>query len=227
MAALTGIPMRSPVSGQQRAAHIPSNIVLKPRPAAAAFSVNVSCRSGRTAALQVQNFKFLKEMGLKKPGFLPDFGKEKRKAVLDRFYTSFDAQTYDELLADTFELVDTSEPSKKFTKQDWKRLVLDHVIPAIPDFSWTHATDGTKDEKDGYSIVVVKATGHHTGQAFSLPTVDAPSVEASGKKFQLAEEKVRVKVEDGQIQRMEVLRNKGAGPRALYEALGGKMPATV
>ena len=26
-------------------------------------------------------------------------------------------QTYDELLADTFELVDTSEPSKKFTKQ--------------------------------------------------------------------------------------------------------------
>ena len=35
----------------------------------------VSSRSGRAAALQVQNFKFLKEMGLKKPGFLPDFGK--------------------------------------------------------------------------------------------------------------------------------------------------------
>ena len=34
-------------------------------------------------------------------------------------------------------------------------------------------------------------------------------------------------VEDGQIQKMEVLGNKGAGPRALYEALGGKMPATV
>ena len=68
--------------------------------------------------------------------------------MLDRFYTSFDAQvlfcllvpcapclsgfrmsspeqsaplvplqTYDELLADTFELVDTSEPSRNFTKQ--------------------------------------------------------------------------------------------------------------
>ena len=36
--------------------------------------------------------------------------------------------------------------------------------------------DGTKDEKDGFSTVVVKATGHHTGQAFSLPTVDAPAV---------------------------------------------------
>ena len=35
----------------------------------------IRSRSGRTAALQVQNFKFLKEMGLKKPGFLPDFGK--------------------------------------------------------------------------------------------------------------------------------------------------------
>jgi len=23
---------------------------------------------------------------------------------------------------------------------DWKRLMLDHVIPAIPDFSWSHAT---------------------------------------------------------------------------------------
>ena len=40
----------------------------------------------------------------------------------------------------------------------------------------TGSADGTKDEKDGYSIVVVQATGHHTGQAFSLPTVDAPSV---------------------------------------------------
>ena len=36
-----------------------------------------------------------------------------------------------------------------------------------------------------------------------------------------------MQVEDGQIQKMEVLGNKGAGPRALYEALGGKMPATV
>lgn len=30
--------------------------------------------------------------GLKKPAFLPDFGKDKRKALLDRFYTNFDRQ---------------------------------------------------------------------------------------------------------------------------------------
>ncbi|CAL5223759.1 g6322 [Coccomyxa viridis] len=226
MATLTGLHIRTPVSGQQRAAHLPSKIAFKPCNAAA-FSVHAPCRSGRSTTLHIQNFKFLKNVGLKKPGFLPDFGKEKRKAVLDRFYTNFDAQTYDELLADGFELVDTTEPNRKYSKQDWKRLMLDHVIPAIPDFSWSHATDGTKDEKDGFSTVVVKATGHHTGQAFSLPTVDAPAVQPSGKKFQLAEEKIRVKVEDGQIQKMEVLGNKGAGPRALYEALGGKTPATV
>ena len=38
---------------------------------------------------------------------------------------------------------------------------------------------------------------------------------------------VLIQVEDGQIQRMEVMHNKGAGPRALYEALGGKMPVSV
>ena len=31
--------------------------------------------------------------------------------------TSVRLQTYDELLADNFELVDTSEPNKKYTKQ--------------------------------------------------------------------------------------------------------------
>lgn len=32
-------------------------------------------RFGRSTTLHIQNFKFLKEMGLKKPAFLPDFGK--------------------------------------------------------------------------------------------------------------------------------------------------------
>jgi hypothetical protein len=34
-----------------------------------------------------------------------------------------------------------------------------------------------------------------------------------------------LQVEDGQIQRMEVLPAKGAGPLALYKALGGKVAA--
>ena len=98
-------------------------------------------RSGRAAVLQVQNFKFLKEMGLKKPGFLPDFdfGKvryrshcrviitratwwyistfhfalqEKRKAVLDRFYTSFDAQVLCCLLASCVPCLSGNERSR-------------------------------------------------------------------------------------------------------------------
>ncbi|KAK9917218.1 hypothetical protein WJX75_001950 [Coccomyxa subellipsoidea] len=178
-------------------------------------------RSGRRAVLEVQNFKFMKELGLKKPAFLPDFGKEKRKALLDRFYTNFDVQTYDELLADNFEIVEAGENPKSYSKSEWITLILDHTIPAIPDFQWGHATDGAKDD-DGYSIVIVQATGHHTGKAFTLGG-KFPPVEASGKRFVLEEEKVRVKVEDGKIQRMEVLPVKGAGPLALYKALGGKI----
>jgi len=45
--------------------------------------------------------------------------------------------------------------------------------------------DGTKDEKDGYSTVVVQATGHHTGKAFSLPKVDAPAVGHTSALHQL------------------------------------------
>jgi hypothetical protein len=33
------------------------------------------------------------------------------------------------------------------------------------------SADGAKD-KDGYSIVIVQATGHHTGKAFSIPGSD-------------------------------------------------------
>ncbi len=54
------------------------------------------------------------------------------------------------------------------------------ALPSAEQFPTTlhlHCADGTKDEKDGFSIVVVQATGHHTGQAFSLPTVKAPPVE--------------------------------------------------
>ncbi len=40
-----------------------------------AYSSEPCGRSGRSTTLQIQNFKFLKEMGLKKPAFLPDFGK--------------------------------------------------------------------------------------------------------------------------------------------------------
>jgi hypothetical protein len=38
---------------------------------------------------------------------------------------------------------------------DWKSFMLDCVLPAIPDFTWSAATDGTVD-RDGYAIVVVK-----------------------------------------------------------------------
>ena len=32
-------------------------------------------KSGRAAVVEVKSFKFMKKLGLKKPEFLPDFGK--------------------------------------------------------------------------------------------------------------------------------------------------------
>ncbi|KAK9837688.1 hypothetical protein WJX74_003010 [Apatococcus lobatus] len=169
--------------------------------------------------LEVTNFKFLKQLGLKKPGFLPDFGKDKRLAVLNRFYTNIDKTTYDELLADSFKLTTAAAGHSTYGKADYTKLMTDMVKPAIPNFSWGHATSGDKSD-DGYSIVTVQATGHHTDKALEFPGRKA--IPSSGNRFKLEEETQRVKVEDGQIQEIVVLPNKGAGPLALYVALGGK-----
>ena len=55
----------------------------------------------------------------------------------------------------------------------------------------------------------------------------ALQIPASGKRFRLAEERIKVKVEDGKIKKMVVLPTKGAGPQALYEALSEKTPAAA
>jgi hypothetical protein len=47
----------------------------------------------------------------------------------------------------------------------------------------------------------------------------------SGKHFCLAEEVQKVKVAGDKVTEIKVLPNKGAGPRALYAALGGKLPS--
>ncbi|KAK9811198.1 hypothetical protein WJX73_009495 [Symbiochloris irregularis] len=161
----------------------------------------------------------MKQLGLKKPDFLPDFGQEKRKAVLDRFFTNLDHDTYNEILADNFTLQERRPGAKAYNKKDYINLALDTVKPSIPDFTWTHATNGSKDKSD-FSLVTVQATGRFTGKPFVLPGL--PQLEPTGEKFLLAEERQMVKVEDGKIVKIEVLPQEGAGPRALYKALGGK-----
>jgi len=46
-------------------------------------AVKAGTRGGRSATLEVSAFKFLKEMGLEKPSWLPNFNKEKRAAEVD------------------------------------------------------------------------------------------------------------------------------------------------
>lgn len=79
-----------------------------------------------------------------------------------------------------------------------------------------------------YAIVTLQATGHFTGEPYSAPAhPDWPSLVPSGKRFSLAPENVKVKVndKDGKIEEITVLPVRGGGPRGLFEALGGKMPS--
>lgn len=57
----------------------------------------------------------------------------------------------------SYTLGESSNPNLDifYAGAEWERLMLECVKPAVPDFKWGHATDGTKD-KDGYCIVTVK-----------------------------------------------------------------------
>ncbi|WIA39513.1 hypothetical protein OEZ86_005606 [Tetradesmus obliquus] len=112
--------------------------------------------------------------------------------------------------------------TKKFTKADYIGLTAGVVLPAIPDFKWGHACSGDVDD-DGFCIVTVQATGHHTGAPLAMPGLEP--LPPSGRHFCLAEEVQKVKVVGDKVAEIQVLPNKGAGPRALYAALGGKAPS--
>ena len=75
--------------------------------------------------------------------------------MLDRFFTSYDKATLEELLSDNVQIVEQSPKSRTYNKSEWINVLTNHVVPAIPDFKWCHATDATKD-KDGYCLVKVQ-----------------------------------------------------------------------
>lgn len=181
-----------------------------------------SIRNNRPAVVEIVNFKFMKKLGLKKPEFLPDFGKDKRQAVIDKFFTHHDKSTLESLLADDAQIVEQGAKLRTYNKSEWMNLMANHVVPAVPDFKWNHSTDGSKDQ-DGYSIVTVQATGKHSGKAFRIPGSELPKVEPKHEKFQLQEATLKVKVEDQKIQEILMEPERGAGFLAMYEALGGKV----
>jgi len=80
---------------------------------------------------------------------------EKRQVMLDRFFTSYDKATLEELLSDNAQIVEQSPKSRTYNKSEWINVLTNHVVPAIPDYKWCHATDATKD-KDGYCLVKVQ-----------------------------------------------------------------------
>ncbi|GAB4819184.1 hypothetical protein N2152v2_006230 [Parachlorella kessleri] len=166
----------------------------------------------------------LKRLGLgpsSKPG---DRESLERKAVLEGFFSDpGNGEVYDQLLAQDFQLHE--DGSRVYTKQDFKDIMLNNVLPAIPDFKWTAATDGVVD-KGGFAIVLVQATGHHTGAALVIPgREDLPPVTPRGRRLSTKEGVLKVKVEGGKIRAISVLAQGGAGFLVLYRALAGEEAA--
>lgn len=141
--------------------------------------------------------------------------KEKREKVLHQFYNNLNKECCVKLLADDFKMQELGS-EKQFTKSDYLNLLYNIVLPAVPDFSWTAATNAETDSQ-GYCIVAVQASGHHTGGALVMPGL--PEVPPSGKHFCLSVETQKVLVDNGQVKEILVMPTKGAGPRALYYAL--------
>ncbi|KAL4543663.1 hypothetical protein Ndes2437B_g01481 [Nannochloris sp. 'desiccata'] len=180
----------------------------------------------RRSTLQVVSWSFFKKLGLEKPSWLPDFGRPRRQRLLERFFGSIDRPTYEELLAQNFVMVEESDPHRTFSKQELIDFMCNRVAPAIPDFSWTAATDALV-AKDGYMIVLVQATGHHNGAPLNVGPA-FPPVPPSGARVKLPPAVKKVKIEDGKITEIRAVGGKeGTGPLALYKAVGGVVPEKI
>lgn len=151
-----------------------------------------------------------------------DGQKRRRLAAIDKLYRTLTKESMEEALADDFVMSEMGH-ARRFTKGDYVGMMTNVTLPAVPDFSWSAASTGDVAD-DGYCLVVVRASGHHTGGDLCLPGLEP--LPPSGKRFCLAEEVHKLKVDiTGRVTEIVVLPNKGAGPRAMYQALGGTLPA--
>ena len=153
---------------------------------------------------------------------LLDLGASRRRRVIEAFYaTPCSAAAQAELLAYSFTLREDGSP-RAFTKADYVTTVA-AAYASAPDWTWAAATDGLTDE-DGWSIVELQPSGHFT-QPYTPPShPDWATLQPDGRRFVLAPETVKVRVEGGKVAQIVTLPVRGGGPRGLYEALGGKVP---
>ena len=75
------------VSGGLNTPHMPARFISSRR-RSGCISLPAAPSPRRAARLSVHAFQFMKRLGVKKPAWLPDFGKDKRKALLEHFFAS-------------------------------------------------------------------------------------------------------------------------------------------
>ena len=100
-------------------------------------------------ASPVYAWALFKALGLQKPGWLPDFGVAKRKAVLERFFGGgIDHDKYAALLEGSFKMCEASDGRSGSSAFLFKADFIDQMSAvgrSIPDFSWGADTDGRVD----------------------------------------------------------------------------------
>lgn len=77
---------------------------------------------------------------------------DKRLALLNSFFTTNDKATLEGLLSDNAKIVEEGTQLRTYNKTEFVNLLSNHIVPAIPNFSWCHATSGQND-KEGYAVV--------------------------------------------------------------------------
>lgn len=180
----------------------------------------LATRSATTRAVQrkhvvrVSNFITV-DKSIRKVKTMLDFGKSKRLEVIHKLYGNLTEQSFQEALADDFVMVEAGR-NGRYNKQEYINTMTKLILPAVPDFTWGHLTNGDVDD-DGYCIVTVKASGHHTGTAFAIR--GCPPIEPSGRHFSLAQETHKVRVSGNQVHTIIALPSMDPGPKALYDAL--------
>lgn len=125
-------------------------------------------RAAGRGALPVVAWGVLRKLGLQKPSFLPDFGREKRCALLLDVFGTPASPAKAAGLVDPQAAVRTEWGGRvtEMTGAEWVR-TLEEVTVSFPDLSFTAATDGAID-KQGWAIVAVQVGQGRPGSAGTL-----------------------------------------------------------
>jgi len=87
----------------------------------------VSQRSSRNHA-SIYSWSLFKKLGMNKPSWLPDFGRARRQALLERLFSSLNRRMYEEVLSPTFSMIEEGNPTRRYSREGELLLHATHFV---------------------------------------------------------------------------------------------------